>query len=254
MAGLLSRLGLRRPNKWERPTTLDTLLTLSPLAVLVSWIHRLLLYLRGAPYRCPQPPVRVVCISDTHENTLPAAEIPLGDLLIHAGDLTTSGTAADVQRQLDWLAGLPHPFKVVVSGNHDSWFDVDSRLEVDRRPGAEGVKFDRAKGMHHLQRSGIRLEFHGGRRSLYVWGMPDIPACGGPENAFQYRRPEEDGAREARVRWEGRVPVETDVLITHTPPVRASYFTCSRVPELTLTDPRESAIPPRPQPGLSCAP
>jgi predicted phosphodiesterase len=44
--------------------------------------------------------VKVVCISDTH-NEQPL--VPLGDILIHAGDLTVNGTFSELQAQLPWL-------------------------------------------------------------------------------------------------------------------------------------------------------
>jgi len=55
----------------------------------------------------------------------------------------------------------------------------------------------------------VTLKFKGGRK-LNFYGAPDIPFLGGVEHAFQYK--EEDAP------WEGRIPRDTDVVITHTPP------------------------------------
>lgn len=44
--------------------------------------------------------VRFVLISDTHSQTMP---IPDGDVLLHAGDLTTLGEVDDMRAQVDWL-------------------------------------------------------------------------------------------------------------------------------------------------------
>ncbi|KAJ9148902.1 Calcineurin-like phosphoesterase [Pleurostoma richardsiae] len=204
--GLLTRLGLRRPNEWEPPTPLDNLLA-SPLQFLVAHLYYLILLLRGSPLHPPRsaarPAIRVVCLSDTHD-LVPAA-VPDGDLLIHAGDLTDGGTLADVQAQLDWLARLPHRHKVLVCGNHDSWFDPSSRRPEDRASGAEPD----FRGVHYLERSGVTLEFAGGRM-LNVYGAPDIPECGGSEFAFQYSRGQDP--------WRGTIPTETDILVTHGPP------------------------------------
>lgn len=60
--------------------------------------------------------ITVVCISDTH-NSVP--DLPYGDLLIHAGDLTRGGTSEEIQAQLDSLNAQPHMHKVVIAGNHD---------------------------------------------------------------------------------------------------------------------------------------
>ncbi|KDN61177.1 putative calcineurin-like phosphoesterase [Colletotrichum sublineola] len=201
--GLLTAIGLRRNNDWEPPTLLDSLL-ISPLYLIITIIYRIALFLRGRPFVPPRdkPAIRIVCISDTHDHTNVA--IPNGDLLIHAGDLTNAGTADDIQAQLDWLAAQPHPHKIVVCGNHDSYFDPSARLTEDR-----GRTLD-FKGIHYLVRDSVTLEFKGGRH-LKIFGAPDIPACGGSEMAFQYDR--------ASPPWTNTIPIDTDILITHAPPV-----------------------------------
>jgi hypothetical protein len=145
----------------------------SPLQSLISQIYQLLLLLRGRPFRPPKdkPPIKVVCISDTHDQT-PA--VPDGDLLIHCGDLTNHGTVDDIQKQLDWLDSLPHHEKVFIAGNHDSYFDTRSRIAEDK---ASGRKPD-FNSLHYLEDSSVTLEFRGGRR-LNIYGAPDIPQCGG---------------------------------------------------------------------------
>lgn len=105
--GLLTLLHLRRSSPWEKPTLLDQLLA-SPLALVVATVYRVILFLRGHPFRPPagRPPIRVVCLSDTHDRIL--HRVPEGDLLIHAGDLSEGGQVEEIQRQVDWLAGLGH--------------------------------------------------------------------------------------------------------------------------------------------------
>ncbi|KAJ0388334.1 hypothetical protein COL922a_000597 [Colletotrichum nupharicola] len=199
---LLTALGLRRKNDWEPPTLLDSLL-ISPLHLLVTIIYSILLFLRGRPFRPPRdkPAIRVVCLSDTHDQI--NVRVPPGDLLIHAGDLTNAGTADDIQAQLDWLASFPHQHKILVCGNHDSFFDLSARRPEDR-----GKTLD-FKGIRYLVHDAVTLEFKGGR-CLKIYGSPDIPACGGPEMAFQYDR--------ASPPWANTVPIDTDILVTHAPP------------------------------------
>lgn len=202
--GLRQQLGLRRTNQWERPALFD--IATFPLHFLVTLVYHLVLLLRGRPFRPPKGkrPIIVVCLSDTHDQIV--SSVPDGDLLIHAGDLTTKGTAADIQKQIDWLDSLPHRHKIVIAGNHDSWFDVRSRQPEDKEHGAPRLDF---KNLQYLQNNTVTLEFHEGRK-LNVYGAADLPACGGDGNAFQYPR--------ARHPWHGRVPIDTDVLVTHTPP------------------------------------
>lgn len=220
----------------------------SPLVALLYPLHQLLLRLRGNP-RLPPPdahPIRVVCISDTH--TLEWPEVPDGDLLIHAGDLANDGSVCEIQAAVDWLRSLPHPHKVVIGGNHDSYFDSRSRREEDREEQiSNGSSFAAVSAstasirslddlttasridwgdIHYLQHSDVTLTFApptpspssttpliGSRpRSLNIYGAPQIPAVVpfGPEHAFTYP-PQHDA-------WSRTVPPETDILVTHTPP------------------------------------
>jgi predicted phosphodiesterase len=175
---------LRRTSEWEPPTLVDSLLS-SPLTMLATIVYQLLLSLRGRPFVPPatRAPIRLVCISDTHDLTLDA--VPDGDVLIHAGDMSSRGTVADVQAQIDWLASLPHPHKVVVAGNHDECL----------LPGADRAGLD-LRGVTYLENTSATLEFASGRR-LNVFGTP-------------YMDP-----------WPRvRVPMDTEVLVTHHPPVR----------------------------------
>jgi Calcineurin-like phosphoesterase len=173
---ILVRLGLRRPNKWERPTLIDSLLS-SPVTYLTTIVFNFVVFLCGTPFKPPRnrPPIKVVCISDTHDQFV---DIPDGDLLIHAGDLTNGGTVHDIQKQLDWLDSLPHRAKVVVCGNHDSWFDPTSRNPEDR----DASRKPDLKSIHYLEHSSVVLGFDGGRE-LRIYGAPDIPICGGRDNA-----------------------------------------------------------------------
>jgi predicted MPP superfamily phosphohydrolase len=161
----------------DPPTFLDSFL-FSPLLLLIRTVHQILLRLRGAPFlpSANKPPIRIVCISDTHCNTLPVAA---GDLLIHAGDLTNRGTHAEIQAQIDWLASLPHKQKIAIGGNHDSFLDERSRREEDK-----GKKLD-WKGIHYLEDESITLKFKGGRK-LNFYGSPDIPQCGGKDFAYVF--------------------------------------------------------------------
>jgi predicted MPP superfamily phosphohydrolase len=174
--GVLTYLHLRRPNSWERPTILDSLLA-SPIAYLTTLLYQLFVFLRGRPFQPPlnKTAIRIVALSDTHDKTV---QIPQGDLLVHAGDLTNNGTVDDIQKQLDWLSAQPHEHKVLVCGNHDSWFDPRSRKDVDVN---SGRKLD-FKEIKWLQNSSTTLKFVSGR-TLNIYGAADIPECGPQDNA-----------------------------------------------------------------------
>ncbi|KAJ8125537.1 hypothetical protein O1611_g8102 [Lasiodiplodia mahajangana] len=185
--GLLVSLGLRRRIEWEPRTLLDWFLE-SPVQGLIYFIYPIILWLRGNPRE-------TAAEQGAHQDRLSVGHAP-----------TPSGTAAAIQKQIDWLASLPHQHKVLVCGNHDSWFDLKSRTDEDRL-GRRAVDL---KTLHYLERKSVTLTFKGGRR-LNVYGAPDIPECGGPEHAFQYTIDQHP--------WEGTIPLDTDILVTHGPPM-----------------------------------
>jgi len=73
-----------------------------------------IVHLEYTPWELPNKPseeewTRFVCISDTHCRTF---DVPYGDVLLHGGDLTNTGTLADFEKTVDWLCELPHPIKM----------------------------------------------------------------------------------------------------------------------------------------------
>ena len=68
--------------------------------------------------------LRIVAISDTH-NRHADLQIPDGDVIVHAGDLTWGGSLEEVESFNAWLGSLPHKHKIVVAGNHDFSLDAD---------------------------------------------------------------------------------------------------------------------------------
>ena len=187
---------------WDPPSLLYTILT-QPIKTLVRLLDLTFSLLRPGPKR-PSPAIRVVCLSDTH--CLKTSNIPDGDLLIHAGDLTNLGSPEEIQPQIDWLISLPHEHKIVVAGNHDRHLDPRSReaLPVEHRK--DEVNW---KSLWYLQNSSVTLKFNGGRQ-LKVYGAPQTPADKRDDFAFRYPRGSDA--------WSETVPLDTDVLVTHGPP------------------------------------
>lgn len=150
--------------------------------------------------------VSVVCVSDTH-NTQPP--LPYADILIQAGDLTQSGSFAEIQKTLDWIKEQPHSHKIVVAGNHDILLD---KACDDRARGTEGSA-ERHRlswgNIIYLQDSSTEVVCGNGRK-LHVYGSP--LSCRHGNWAFQYPR-----SQSQRV-WGGKVPENTDILVTHGPP------------------------------------
>jgi hypothetical protein len=62
---------------------------------------------------------RWVCISDTHNQHGKMQDLPAGDVLIHAGDFTMTGTLVEVEEFLKWFAAQPFQHKILIAGNHE---------------------------------------------------------------------------------------------------------------------------------------
>lgn len=151
--------------------------------------------------------IAIVCISDTH---CTEPEVPPGDLLIHAGDLTNQGDFASLQKQLDWLNSLPHKHKIVIGGNHDRLLDADyvARFPERIHEGEGTSQSDLQWGsLIYLNNASTTLSFDN-ERTISVYGSPITPDCG--SFAFQYPP--------IRQVWKDAIPANTDILVTHGPP------------------------------------
>lgn len=147
-----------------------------------------------------QQQISVVCISDTH-NTQPS--LPDGDVLLHAGYLTQSGSVEELNAQIEWLDAQPHRYKVVIAGNHE--LCLDRKNEGSMHEG-EPMSID-WRSIIYLQHTSTTLHF--GTHKFSIFGSPYTPKHG--NWAFQYPRLGPDF-------WEGNIPEETDLLLTHGPP------------------------------------
>lgn len=132
--------------------------------------------------------MRIVCISDTHCRKF---ALPDGDVLIHAGDLSMSGSVLEVQEQLSSLNQHPHKHKILVPGNHDFAFqDYPEQLDVGQ--------------VVVLKNTGLTID------GLSFWGSPWQPEFFN----WAFNLPRGESLRKV---W-AQMPDKLDVLITHSPP------------------------------------
>ncbi|KAI0295515.1 Metallo-dependent phosphatase-like protein [Russula brevipes] len=167
---------------------------------------------------------RFVCVSDTHSQT---PLLPDGDVLIHAGDLCSWGAVTQLKVTVDWLLSLPHPKKIIIAGNHDLCLD-------ETRVNAKGFQYSRvtrahrlicsqdvakarsmvkgsaaeAAGLHYLEHESMELKT--GDKTWKIYGSPAAPRF--MPGSFQY-----EDSTEAEAIYK-RVPRDTEILLTHTPP------------------------------------
>lgn len=139
--------------------------------------------------------MKLVAISDTHM-AHEKLHVPSCDVLIHGGDFTQRGTAAELETFVRWFAAQPAASRVLIAGNHDFVCERDRGL-VRRVCLAHDIVY--------LEDEAVEL------RGLRLFGSPITPSFG--SWAFQRRR----GAEIAAV-W-AKIPDAVDVLITHGPPM-----------------------------------
>ncbi len=139
--------------------------------------------------------MRIVAFSDTHM-LHGKVEVPDGDLLIFAGDMSICKTVQDVKGFNTFLKTLPHPHKIVIGGNHDHLLAY-----------SEDIGHELLDEATYLQDSAITIE------GVKIYGSPWQPtfntkAC----SAFALPR-----GKTIRKKW-ARIPEDTDILVTHSPP------------------------------------
>ena len=137
--------------------------------------------------------LKIVCISDTH-NCSEKIVVPDGDILIHSGDATITGTIEEIVLFNNWFANLPHKYKIFVAGNHDWLFEKNNRFARNLLD----------KSIIYLQDSSVEIE------GLKIYGSPWQPRFF--DWAFNLMR----GAELAE-KWK-MIPDDVDILITHGPP------------------------------------
>ncbi|KAI9994801.1 hypothetical protein PInf_011632 [Phytophthora infestans] len=154
--------------------------------------------------------MRVVCVSDTHGLHEDAVAIPDGDVFVHAGDFTDTGERSEVVAFNEFLGRLPHRYKLVIAGNHESSFDRAFYPEYWHQYGHR-QKYD-PEEVRALLTNALYLEDQAVLIEGFVfYGSPWQPEfCNW---AFNLPR---GGALLKKWRY---IPTDTDVLITHTPPM-----------------------------------
>lgn len=153
--------------------------------------------------------MKFVCISDTH-NRHEELIIPEADMIVHSGDLTSTGTTRQIREFCEWYGKLPHKYKILIAGNHDWGFEKD-RFKHEEICGKNGIIY--------LQDSGVEIE------GIKIWGSPRTPEFfSWAFNCWRTLDEEENrlNRKGKRLPFIGRfwakIPKDTDILLTHGPP------------------------------------
>ena len=135
--------------------------------------------------------MRCVAVSDTH-GKYAELSIPDGDVFIHAGDILKWGLIEELTDFNDWLASLPHQYKLVIAGNHDWCFERTPSKAAEIM--TNGV---------YLQDQAVTI------KGSVFYGSPWQPTF--MNWAFNLPR-----GQQLADKWK-LIPDSTDVLITHGP-------------------------------------
>ena len=128
--------------------------------------------------------MKILHISDTHGLHRQLSHLPAADVIVHSGDIMKDDTEEEVFDFINWFCDLPYRYKIFTAGNHDSLLC--------------GVTLDGLDdNCYYLDGSSVVIE------GLKFYGIP------------LFTNEQQDGTLKRKI---ARIPIDTDVLITHIPP------------------------------------
>jgi len=147
--------------------------------------------------------MKITFISDTHNKHKQITNLlPGGDLIIHAGDLTSMGYKHEIQQFLKWFNSLNnYTHKVFIAGNHDFGFQ--------ETPDACKEFLDFYDRVTYLQ-DNFHLIDEDYQTEVKVYGSPWQPEF----HNWAFNLPRQ--GKELEDTW-NNIPMDADILITHGP-------------------------------------
>jgi hypothetical protein len=155
---------------------------------------------------------RITLISDTHtrHGLINPADLPGGDILIHAGDLMNSGfNSNDAKDFCYWYNSLSqYDSKIFIAGNHDRLFE--------NKPDDANRIYREYTSIDYLQDNQLTIYNDGPNGDLTgdnikIYGTPWQPEF----YSWAFNLPKNGPGLMSK--WEA-IPSDTDILITHGPP------------------------------------
>lgn len=143
--------------------------------------------------------MRITFISDLHNHHKAITEdLPGGDLIICAGDISSVGYPHEIENFLKWYSQLNYTHKVFIAGNHDFGFQnnvqkINSILN----------KFK--SSIIYLQDESVEIE------GIKIYGTPWTPEF----MNWAFMQPRNSEYLENIF---SKIPEDVDILITHGPP------------------------------------
>jgi Icc-related predicted phosphoesterase len=147
---------------------------------------------------------RITFISDTHtKHEKLTGFLTGGDMLIHAGDLTSRGYITEIENFMKWYDNINnYDTKVFIAGNHDFGFQDDNQKLRGLLTGYKTIDYLEDE----LMMVGEDYD-----NMIKIWGSPWQPEF----HNWAFNLPRGEKIKE---KWD-MIPVDTDILITHGPPI-----------------------------------
>ena len=147
--------------------------------------------------------MKITLISDTHnKHNYITNDLPGGDLLIHAGDISSMGYKHEIENFCKWFNNIDnYTTKVFIAGNHD-WGFQDNPIQI------KGI-LDSYTNIDYLQ-DNLLMVGENYDNMVKIWGSPWQPEF--HNWAFNLPKNGDDLFN----KWEN-IPLNTDILITHGP-------------------------------------
>jgi len=154
--------------------------------------------------------VELTFISDTHQKHRQITrDLPGGEILIHAGDIMTSGYhEQEIYEFLDWFEGIQgYDTKIFIAGNHDRLFENEPEK-------VRGI-LSGYKTIDYLEDEQLTLYYDGHNGdfpedNIRIYGSPHTPYF----NNWAFNLPRNGPGLASK--WEA-IPANTDILVTHGP-------------------------------------
>ena len=157
-------------------------------------------------------------------------DVPEGDVLLHAGDLTFRGTESEAKAALKWLQSLRDRFRhiLVTPGNHDFYFDKRIKhghtfrsWRITRHFSIETMLEHYAPDVQLLvdravEIDGIKVYGSPWQQWFYDWAF-NFPVFAVEERQWPLSPLVKHDYEAAKACW-AKIPDDTQVLLTHAPP------------------------------------
>ena len=144
----------------------------------------------------------ITLISDTHtkHNQLNGL-LPGGDLIIHAGDMSSMGYKHEIQQFLKWYNNLEYTNKIFIAGNHDWGFQKDPKMCEELLEFYNKVTYlqDNLELIGEDYETAVKVYGSPWQPEFYNWAF-NLPRMGW----------------ELEQKWND-IPLDTDILVTHGP-------------------------------------